>query len=613
MKLRDSAVGPEPSLFISPGLSLFISPGLSLFIVSALLGALLGRIYTGETDMLPNARFLAGLVQYPEGSPVPIAYAGAPTPLLEIFAALLRLGVSENLVGSTLVCMVAAVYAQALSMIAFGLCRRAAAAVAIGVFAVWTTAYMVGPDYPIFTLGRAQTQGILGFAVALHVLGLVGMGWIGAAGFVLGLAPAVHPVLGVFMIGAVGLSWPFWRHRLDPALVRRAAARFGVGLAISAVALAFIAGRVRGYALPEVDPVWLKAYLWLWDGHRNIAVSPRALLILAKTGITMGVLGLWLWLNRGKSDDTGVVMVGILVVASVLGIVLYAVFHFDRTLFPTIAVVAMPSRFINLPEAMTFPVLAAVLVAHWRNLLAIVAMVVLAAPALVIKLARLSDDYQQVPYLLGAMVGGAVAVMLMTGRATRFDGRPEWLHAVLAKASDHLGVVTEAVRRPVVLGGISVALVALINALPNPFALADGEAFFIGLIDRMNGAIVLADNVDLNKIPIRKPVLMEPQLIDYVAYVPAAAPALAQVMADVYGIDYFKPPVATRRKAAIDDEISRELWEQRTTEEWTALAEKYDLGGMIVRGSWKIALPRAALLGSPVTGIAVYRIPREKQ
>lgn len=101
------------------------------------------------------------------------------------------------------------------------------------------------------------------------------------------------------------------------------------------------------------------------------------------------------------------------------------------------------------------------------------------------------------------------------------------------------------------------------------------------------------------------PVLVEAALRSWIPYLPRIAPSIDRIFRDVYGISFAQPAEHTM----IGDRAAWEVrWEQRSAEEWAALAKVYGFRYIIAPPSLKLALK--PLLVSD--GDALYEVaPRD--
>jgi hypothetical protein len=87
----------------------------------------------------------------------------------------------------------------------------------------------------------------------------------------------------------------------------------------------------------------------------------------------------------------------------------------------------------------------------------------------------------------------------------------------------------------------------------------------------------------------RRPVLIDGGAIDWLPYIPEAGPAVARILRQVYGVDFFDPP--SHRTGKLSPDWSKNLWIQRTVGEWKMLKERYHITNILVDKDWILNLP----------------------
>ena len=111
---------------------------------------------------------------------------------------------------------------QAIAMIVYALSRDELLAVGSAFLIAFTRTAEHGVNYPVHLMGTPHTYGVIGLSLIALIAGFAGAGWYRASGFLLGIAPAVHPSLGAWFMLTMGAAalWHAWRDRAEirPAL-----------------------------------------------------------------------------------------------------------------------------------------------------------------------------------------------------------------------------------------------------------------------------------------------------------------------------------------------------------------------------------------------------------
>ncbi len=105
------------------------------------------------------------------------------------------------------------------------------------------------------------------------------------------------------------------------------------------------------------------------------------------------------------------------------------------------------------------------------------------------------------------------------------------------------------------------------------------------------GVLLTASDFDVPQLRTRRPVLLNVTTLDPLMYAPAFLPAMAMILKDVYGVDFFKPSPESRHLGALPPGAERTLWEARSAGEWKAIREKYHVTDVLVPAAWSLQLP----------------------
>ncbi|MEO5374145.1 MAG: hypothetical protein H7840_07665 [Alphaproteobacteria bacterium] len=580
----------------------FDDPALSLYLVAGIVGALSGMVFANYSIMVGIAQYLVGLVPYPVDTPHGILYQRTVTLPVEAFALLLKAGLSEREASIVTSCVVSVVHYQAFVLIAYAFCGRALPALAIMAVAGFET-FGHGADYPI-GMFTGETYGALALGVSIHVAALIAVGWYRGAGLTAGLLAGIHPVMALWTLAlTAAIAWVF-RRTLD---VRSAIPWLGAGLAVSAAGIAYGLGiRVSSPAIPPPDPAFLRVFLELWDVHRNVPIGIPQVVPLVMAVATLSAMSAWLAYEGRSRAPAPRFAAALVTVGGLVAVVLYLGFHAAREVLPVPVLIAMPNRFLNILTEVS-PVVMAGMLASRRHPLALVGLVVMLVGAMLFFIVPMPEVIPAGTFEAATLVlASLAAVVVFSGRVRGWEERPAVLVAGLA-AVDRLTTAFAAKVSPAVLVGL-VALGALgLGGRMAPLTYSRAVEDFIQALERTEGLLLLADGLTLVRSPTHRPVLLDPNRFDYIPYVPEAAPAVADILGAVYGVDYFNPPRSTRFKGALAKGISRDLWESRGRDEWLRLAGRYGIGAIMAPSDWRIDLPRVYRLpGNP--GLTIFSL-----
>jgi len=129
---------------------------------------------------------------------------------------------------------------------------------------------------------------------------------------------------------------------------------------------------------------------------------------------------------------------------------------------------------------------------------------------------------------------------------------------------------------------------------------------FWNKVEEQEGMLLTDPGLFMVQARSRRPVLIDGGALDWLPYVPQAAPYVAEILSEVYGVDYFNPP--QHHRGRLDRIWSAEYWQELSTEDWQKLSRKYGFSNVLVTMKWAINLP---VLASNESGLALYGIPGE--
>jgi hypothetical protein len=334
--------------------------------VSGLLGYFVGSRGFPEWQVpVETAQVLAGIVRYPPDNPFLIYHLKLWTVLHQICAAFLAAGVSEIRLSVWLSGITGMLSFQALAMTTFAFSRSSWISVATTIVVFVSGATNYGVRYPIFLLGTSHTYGSVGLSWAVLTAALIGCGRYRVALFLLGLAPAVHPSLGIWLAIIAALAFasdlpsvrvnvlPNWRW-------------FAGGATLTAVSLALHLWAGRG--VPAIDSAtaarFLATFTALWDEHRQPMGLVHVGVALNLAAVLVGIISLR-WISRALPLSSSFVLRFVIAsgLVSFAGIALSWVPP-DR--LPGFVVVLMPTRVVNV-DVMMFAVLVLGLLGTYRT------------------------------------------------------------------------------------------------------------------------------------------------------------------------------------------------------------------------------------------------------
>jgi hypothetical protein len=585
---------------------------LAVLVVSGLIGLRIGLVgFPTWHICLETAQVVAGLVRYPVDNPFYIYHTKLWSLVIQTCAVLLKAGLSEITLSLVLSGLLGMISFQALAMVTFAVSRDAlvSIAAAVVVFASGATDY--GSVYPIWLVGTHHSYGAIGLSTFVLAIGLIGAGFFRSGAFLLGVGPAIHPSVGIWVgsIAVAALAWTYvdLRDEVRPAL-KYFAAGCAVTLVSAAIQFAFI------YDVPAVDPAAVDrafaTFERLWDAHR------RARIEFADTGAmlnrTLGPIAL-LWLI-GVSRDLPRPALFLLRVAAMAGMASVAIVFLtwlppDR--IPMTLSILMPGRLLNLDIVLIGPLLIGLVAAYRHRRSAQVLLVALLGGLL---LARKSLIWRWVAERGGQPWNIRLdPVLLFEATALAILCIALW-QATRERIDRAAGPVS----RTTPAGWLfqAATLAVFVVALASGWRIVGPRSIFR---DRTNnpfyetvaadrrGLTVSSGSFQLVQLYTRRPVLIDSGALDTMVYAPEGGPATAQIVTDVYGIDFFDPPREMRSSSLIPHDANRFTWSPSrfSAQRWRELRRTYNVSQIVTRSDYELDLPMVA----EGDGLRLYRIP----
>jgi hypothetical protein len=497
---------------------------------------------------------------------------------------------------------------QALSLVVYVIGRDALVSIGAAFVVFLGRAADFGVVYPIALVGTQHTYGVVGLGWVVLVAALFGAGRPKAGGFLLGLAPAVHPALGLW-IGLLlgGTAILGWRRAW--ADYRAGWIWFLAGGACTALSLAV--HLLTMPSLPQADPAaaarYLQAYVSFWDGH-------RAPVDFTHPGIAINaaiVVGAIIWILRGARGLTTpqTFFLRFIAVAGAASLALAGLSHLPPDTIPATLLVLMPSRLLNINVMIGAALLLGAVgrrtdVPSRLALAAIAAAVLLSGRSWLWRVFEPGVGRTVADVGVAGFVSLAIAGMALATWATdRFGSRGDPTAGMWASR------VARALTGGLMVMAVVLAFLVAIERrdVERDWILKDrtNERIF-GLAAESPGLILTGGDLHLIQLRSRRPVLLDSGALDTAIYAPAAGPAVARLLQDVYGIDLFNPPAEARGKGAVPLEANRVVWESYSPARWREIAGTYGVTQVFTPGLWKLELPLVAA----GQGMLLYRIPR---
>jgi hypothetical protein len=531
-----------------------------------------------------TAQVLAGLVTYPADNPFYSYHTRLWTILHQVCAVPLWLGMEERTLSILLSGVLGMLAFQASGLIVLVAGSDPLIAV-LAAFFVHDRHFDFGIVYPLIVTGHSHTYGMLALPYTLLGVALVSAAWYRTGGFLLGMAPAVHPTVGSWAL-AVSLAClaldRSWRRPHGGPLI----GGLGSGLAVSIASLLIhlATSHTAPLASPDEARTCFQAFVASWDSHRR-AFSLRSDGV-ALAAATVLLCLYWLRMTRHES--------------------------------------ASPCRFLLRYGALSGLGAAALSVTHWMPGSQAAEAVLALMPGRLLN----SNIFMLMPLVIGLLVrcgpaGPWVLVAFLTGS--------RWLDRSVQPAARLAGAAACALL-PVRSGNGLAGSPGTAGLLGRAAALAVmlWPAYWIvrsvpyhwrtsraNIVDHREDAVLaaarrgrglLATGAALSRVQLRtrRPVLIDGGGLDALSLFPDTGPGTNRILKAVYGVDLFAPPPEALRTAVIPARVSRRTWEARSRDAWGEIGRRFAVTQVMTRADWKLDLPEVARNER----LALYDIPR---
>jgi hypothetical protein len=561
-----------------------------VLLASGLLGFRVGMAGFPDWQVaVETSQVIAGLVKYPAGNPFFVYHIKLWTVLHQILAVLLRLGVSEIRLSLVISGVLGMVTFQALSMVVYAFSRDTWLAIGAAAVIFFTRAAEYGAAYGLFLLGTENTYGILGLSFCLLAVALIGAGAYRLGGFLLAVAPAVHPALGVWtgaiVAGALLFDRPSLRNELRPAI-----RWFLLGCLVTLASLAiqlvliYLAPHAPGGGEPFTTQE-LSAFITLWDGHRKPVDITHNGVSLNFGALAMAVV----WLVAFKDDlpRSSLFLLRVALVSAVLSIGLVFVSWIPPGKLPAVLLVLMPGRVLNIDALIYAAMLIGLLGAYrqwWSQwlMLLLFAGLIAGDHSMLWRWLLEKRGIEAASSIRPLWVVTGVSLALIACRAL-FAGRVPKAGPALLTAGFTLGFSPQT---------------ALL------FRDRTNDVFFAHVASGQ-GVLLTAGDLHLIQLKTRRPVLLDGGGLDGVMYSLEAGPEMKRILREVYGVDLLNPPEEARGAGRIPPLANQKTWERYSADDWRALGRTYHVTQVLTYADWMLNLPLAA----QSRRLLLYQIP----
>lgn len=540
---------------------------------------------------------LAGVVVYPSDNPFYTYHTKLWTILHQGGALLLQAGMSERTLSLLLSGVAGMLSFQALALVVFALSRRMFVALGAAFLIFYSRGAQFGVVYPIWLMDTEHTYGVVGLSLFVLVLGLLGSGCPRLGGFLLGVAPAVHPSLGAGLWVVVAVALIVDAPRLPPAVRAGwpyAAAGAAVTVTSLAVQLLFI------YDPPPVDSAavqeYLTAFTTYWDAHRRPVD-------LASPGVIFNVLavivaGAWLAAIRRQVSEEAAFLLRAVIACGVVGAGAVVVTWLPPDALPRWVVTLMPARILNANALMLSALLFGVLGSTRSRVVPAALSALVAVGLLLGGHSRFWERVNPDSWVVELWRLNQATVIEIAACGVAALSLWYWWRQGEAAERMRPGFTSalERAARALVLAVMGVAVVGTWS-LPLNAELDDyhNAALYEVASREPNGLMVASGAFHLAQLRSRRPVLVNAGAIDTLAYAPESGPAMDRILRDVYDLDLRYPPAdSPPGLGLIPDAHNKRVWEGYSRERWQEIRRTWNVTQVLTPVTHTLNLPIAA-------------------
>jgi hypothetical protein len=488
-----------------------------------------------------------------------------------------------------------------LSWLTWILCRKTvwSALAPLIMFYLLGTATEYGVTYPIFLFASHHTYGIAGRIYVLLTFLFMASGYRRIAWTMLGFAPAIHITWGAFA-WAMGLGVALWEKWYTIEKLKSIVPWFALGIVFFLIPYGLILLQARDLpVIPnDIQTEYLRAFLTHWDFHRQPAPLIHIGIALALMSVCVNAWVLHRHQHSSIVNKQSARLLRILIIAGFGGLIGSFAAHYPQHL-PDIINMGMPGRFINL----VIMVNSVVLLGLW------------------VKLADKipSAKWVLMAYTIYLIWNQFFLAILSSNRFERNLGH--WKFWLLLGALVFFIPLLKKI--PFTLDekwqkyGIRLVAIILLTVFAFGFS-RDWEKQMYLLNSRTNrvyeaarageGMLIQSGTMQLVQLETGRPVLINTGGLDQISPMPATAPAIAEILDTVYGIDFFNPPddIKELKPATLLPRSGMDVWEARSREDWAGIARQYGATQILTIAFVKLDLEIAEESGT----LILYNLPQ---
>lgn len=519
------------------------------------------KVFTRTVDL---SLVQSGLIQYPENSVMKIYFETNNLPA-QILTRALKLGIEAKYLDTFLVWISMSLSVVALSLPIYAFTKFLQLSLVISLIinnaplgatflgipglALWFFPWTGSSVYPDFRYYTSHTPGFLGLLIFLIVIGLLLNNVLTLSGFLAGLNIAVHPFYGVFSCLFWGIAFIGFAKNFKINQVANKFKFLVLGVFVSGFSLINTVGNQFVGSLPSQNE--MDSYLRNWDSHRSndLNLNWKAYFLFL---IAFGVLQI-LGSRRLSLDSNLVSVVKIIQVFNIITILAYSYHVFGaQKLHQNIFMQAQVGRL-----------------------------------------------QLTIGYLLTPLIFGVIIHRISCSRQsppTWFWKQTRSVKSILLKEFTLICSVLAIVAVLYNLNDISKKNTTEFNAKS------------LGFECRTNllGSYPMVLTSESSTIPIFRvcelPILLDATSFDFIPYLPQTLTGVKKIIEVGYGLD-FDGSTNNINCGCIPESLHRNIWESRTEQEWSSIAQELKFTAIAAPDDWVIDISQSVTV---LPGIKLY-------
>lgn len=551
------------------------------------------------------AQVLAGIVKYPDhNNPFYIYQNNLWCIITQISAIALKLGVLEKTVSVLTSGFMAMLAMQGVALVTYALGGNAPIAIATSYVAVTRALWVDGVNYPVLVINTVHTFGAFGLILAIWTLGAFGSGAYRIGAFLLGIAPAIHPAMGLSLWGVLGSIYGIYffidpwiskelfgkrKNKKDPWIVwNMGGSYFCVGLSFTLLSLGFHLFNMESTpSLTEKEKHdFLLHYIAKWDYHRNLTtylfapfiynIEATLLCIFILYGHKNKILGLEKKLFLPRK-----IFIWAFCVYFIIGAISYGLNYwvpFED--LPMSFLIAMPTRFLTINNAVYLSMIIGFCCLFLDSFL------------VQIQLGFFLWIITLVPSQFTAAFLYSIPILILT--------------VVASHSVKKLSINLNFFRQNFTLFMCLFMGVCLAREYPQESKYtADFVVENLYQLPTTDRSSYLLASPDLEHVQYqtRRP-LLRSSILDFIPYNLNTGIELNRILKKIDGLDLLYTPIFSLT-GSIPAHYVKPIWEARSLAGWQEIKNEFHVSEILTGGGWNLNLPYVLVDGN----LRLYRIP----